>query len=485
MRRIPLLILSALFCLSLAAQDNESLGPFVHRSPIHVLDVRELAYRIQNDTVFMSRSPLRAPDQADTAVNWIDRIEDMPTYYKTFYNKYINLANEVLSGNTNWLSDPTMGELDKDDFDSIEYYVPFKTWLFSVPFEYPKDITILRDILPYADKAIAEYVDKYEKELGLYFPYMSLSMDYDMPQAFWTSNGYYWRYYYSYNFPTPPSKGKGTARVTLKVNYIIKNSEYSIFESQFATTQAINDAVTEYNRIVKDILADMPKSSAYYKALYLNDWLTTHNCYSSAYASGNFNSIVWNPMSALRGTVGPDGPVCEGYSRAFKILANAAGIPAVLNVGRAISYQGNDPEPHMWNEVKMDDGKWYAVDVTWNDPGSYRGNVAKSGIENHIWFMLGKNSRNYGVRFIDSHPCSLLYDTQLTSRWYLSIKTLIADYAYDISSAIQSPQATPAATFKVHSLTGVNLGTYSTLEELRSTLSPGLYIINNRKTLLR
>lgn len=53
--------------------------------------------------------------------------------------------------------------------------------------------------------------------------------------------------------------------------------------------------------------------------------------------------------------------VCEGYAEAFKIICDRNGIPCICVTG-----VGNSEE-HMWNYVRMDDGKWYAVDVTWDD----------------------------------------------------------------------------------------------------------------------
>ena len=52
--------------------------------------------------------------------------------------------------------------------------------------------------------------------------------------------------------------------------------------------------------------------------------------------------------------------VCEGYAKAFKILCDEFGIPCALVSGDASG-------PHMWNYVQMEDGKWYLVDVTWDD----------------------------------------------------------------------------------------------------------------------
>jgi hypothetical protein len=53
--------------------------------------------------------------------------------------------------------------------------------------------------------------------------------------------------------------------------------------------------------------------------------------------------------------------VCDGYSEAFKILMNAAGIEC------KVIYGDTPYGLHAWNQVKID-GIWYNVDATWDDP---------------------------------------------------------------------------------------------------------------------
>jgi len=57
--------------------------------------------------------------------------------------------------------------------------------------------------------------------------------------------------------------------------------------------------------------------------------------------------------------------VCDGYSKAFLLLCEREGIESVVVLGTALPKLEN----HAWNYVKMDDGEWYAMDVTWNDNG--------------------------------------------------------------------------------------------------------------------
>lgn len=57
--------------------------------------------------------------------------------------------------------------------------------------------------------------------------------------------------------------------------------------------------------------------------------------------------------------------VCDGYAKSFKMVCDALGIPCVIVGGTAT--QPNSVEAHAWNLVQMENGLWYAVDVTWND----------------------------------------------------------------------------------------------------------------------
>lgn len=76
-----------------------------------------------------------------------------------------------------------------------------------------------------------------------------------------------------------------------------------------------------------------------------------------------------------------DGPLvngralCEGYSKAFAYLCQSVGVPCICIVGA-----GNG-ENHMWNMARID-GKWYHVDVTWDDP------VGSSPVLRHDYFCV-------------------------------------------------------------------------------------------------
>ncbi len=94
----------------------------------------------------------------------------------------------------------------------------------------------------------------------------------------------------------------------------------------------------------------------YEQVKYMHDWIASSVEYDTQfqYATSFYATSVF---------LDPHITVCEGYSEAFKMLCDREGIPCVQVVGDAGG-------PHAWNYVKMEDGNWYAVDVTWDDPST-------------------------------------------------------------------------------------------------------------------
>lgn len=86
--------------------------------------------------------------------------------------------------------------------------------------------------------------------------------------------------------------------------------------------------------------------------------------------------------------------LCEGYSKAMKLVLDKAHIPCVTVQG-IYKHTGEQMELHMWNYVQINTGennKWYAVDATFDDPSVFNGeNVdeAESGHESKEYLLVG------------------------------------------------------------------------------------------------
>ncbi len=82
--------------------------------------------------------------------------------------------------------------------------------------------------------------------------------------------------------------------------------------------------------------------------------------------------------------------VCEGYSEAFKMICDREGIPCITVVG-------DGGGPHKWAYVQMEDGKWYAMDVTWDD---------QDGAMMYDFFLSGSETKNV---FFDGNSFASLH----------------------------------------------------------------------------
>ena len=322
-------------------------------------------------------------------IRWIDRLAELPDWCTSFYQWL-----EKQDGAGGVLSDPTLVTA----YNGRHMY-HLTTVTNDVDFTYASGESV-------SDKAVeAIYAD-----IDINFPAV---MDYavavysaydrDHPETFWLSGNsrYTWSASYDYDY----EDGTGTATYTMKVNFILMEDGFDLRQEQYTDPTAITAAMEQRDADIDRILADCPmEAPADEQIRYLNKVLTETNSYNVS-ASVSVSLAPWKCVSALSGGADGQGPVCEGYARAFKVLCDRLGIGCVLVEGDAISKVGGTPEAHMWNYVQAGDG-WYGVDVTWNDPlVEATGDPAVSGYENEDWLLLGSESMvAEDLTFIQSHP---------------------------------------------------------------------------------
>ena len=140
---------------------------------------------------------------------------------------------------------------------------------------------------------------------------------------------------------------------------------YKVVQSGSAVkvTDVIFDFYLEYGGLERDMHKDMMKRAeeiaaeagrapdTYSKVKAVHDLLAQVNTYGDPdenLAHTAYSALIQNDASE---------PVCDGYAKAFKIVCGLLDIPCVLASSAT----------HMWNNVKMDDGEWYNLDLTWDD----------------------------------------------------------------------------------------------------------------------
>lgn len=154
----------------------------------------------------------------------------------------------------------------------------------------------------------------------------------------------------------------------------------SYLSNSFYSKQSV-DVVSEMIETVKsNIIGSIITDNTYNKIKFVHDYLINTVSYDQTLSKDN----IYNIYGALINKVA----VCEGYSKAFKYIMDDFGIPCVIVCGIGQNSNG-DTESHAWNYVKID-GKWYAIDCTWDDPVI----VGNGYVSNSVftkYFLKGSN----------------------------------------------------------------------------------------------
>lgn len=179
------------------------------------------------------------------------------------------------------------------------------------------------------------------------------SFDYDNPQFLELGNGYGYAY-------------SGSTIMSLKANGLRPDEGGDGYTGLYS----------EFERAVQNILNNaLRENSGYDQLLYIHDWIVNNTEYRR-----NGPQYIFEADGAILHGIA----LCEGYSKSFMYLAQALGYNCVCVTGK-----GNG-EDHMWNMVELN-GRWYHVDVTWDDPVMSDG----SSTLRHNYFLISdKTIRN-------------------------------------------------------------------------------------------
>jgi len=183
----------------------------------------------------------------------------------------------------------------------------------------------------------------------------------DIPEVFWLS-------FRPYSIEW--SGFMETREGTLTVSFIYRH-----------TREEISRLNAQMQNVIYSLVSAAPNDPLE-AVTFFHDWIINNTAYAQYLPDGNpiGNEHGFNIDGVfLRGSA-----VCEGYSKAFKLLLDKAGVPNVIVFGEA------GGENHSWNYVKLD-GQWYLVDVTWNDP------IGEEDVLLHTFFLLGNESLVDGV----------------------------------------------------------------------------------------
>lgn len=157
--------------------------------------------------------------------------------------------------------------------------------------------------------------------------------------------------------------------------------------------------------------------------------------------------------------------VCEGYSKGFKLICDRINIPCVCIFG---NFDEESSSAHMWNYVLMEDGYWYAVDVTWDDRDG------KYGIQYSYDFFL-KGSDYF---FTEHTPYDEYVVTKLTY-------PEIASWDYDKRPALTTTTTKPVPTTSKPTTTTTITTAKTTAKPTTTSVKPTMTTVKTITTTLK
>ncbi len=134
---------------------------------------------------------------------------------------------------------------------------------------------------------------------------------------------------------------------------------HRVMPTYLLSGDALTTAKIQFEEAIARILADLPSATSEWALeLALHDALAARVAYvEGTHAHNAYGALVLGEA------------VCEGYAEALQCLYHRIGIQSLLVLGDSINPSTNAPEGHAWNMVRIE-GKYYHVDLTWNDQGS-------------------------------------------------------------------------------------------------------------------
>ena len=162
---------------------------------------------------------------------------------------------------------------------------------------------------------------------------------------------------------------------TSQIFYSRTGTKVVIHADPVYSPQEYRDIYEKLNKTVRRILKAPELSGDFLqRVLYLHDYLAGE----ITYFRGNSDTRSQREIHTIVGALLNRACVCDGYSRAFRLLCDMSRISCIVVSGTAVS--DGKRENHAWNVVK-NQGKKYHIDVTWDS------NISSKDPITHIYCL--------------------------------------------------------------------------------------------------
>lgn len=300
------------------------------------------------------------------------------TNSKKIYTKE-NRINEYVALDNSIMEDPGSSSIIPSSNEGIGYY-------------YNQLSAEAKKMYDTVINNVDSLIDGYEKiEFGIednnassYFQTVWDAISLDRPDIFWVDT-------YKISLIT-----RATTMFFNSTNYKYRlepKEGQNYFLDTFKDSREVRNAIINVQSVINNIVSKCNNGTTYDKVKTVHDEIINNIEYDQTENPNNSN---------LYGAFIEKVCVCEGYAEGFKAILDKLNIPCVIVYGNGIDSNGNT-EAHAWNYVKMDDGKWYGVDATWDDP-IIIGNGRLPEASKYKYFLKGNQS--FGQNHIEDGDVS-------------------------------------------------------------------------------
>ena len=189
---------------------------------------------------------------------------------------------------------------------------------------------------------------------------------------------------------------------TLYYIYPMTYPEYMLGSRRAEANATIYEGIEKYANYVHGISDD------YTKVLAAHDLIAEAVDY--AYDQfGQAETASW--AHSILGYFEDKDVVCEGYAKTLQILLNFSGVENIYVVGSSDGYA------HAWNLIRLDDGEWYWVDLTWDDNAEV---IYNYFCVNDVQFVNWRDDIDFAgnVTFVDEHTPYDIYQEYINLLCY-------------------------------------------------------------------
>lgn len=149
--------------------------------------------------------------------------------------------------------------------------------------------------------------------------------------------------------------------VQAKIEYTTWYQAIKAYKEPELYADQISDVAKQTLEKAKQVIKELKledEKSANAKEKAVHDYLIANGKYSDALIPD-----MAEPMHGAEGIMLNQDGICRSYVESMQLFMEMLGVESKIILG----YSKYDYQKHVWNMIKLDDGKWYYVDLTWDE----------------------------------------------------------------------------------------------------------------------